>query len=166
MTIGIAREEFPLHESHDITIASYRAALLCVTGQDIEMEGATLARLARFYVKVVKLAVPYVTDGNLPPCFTLTVLCSAHQLYLRAVHLAASLAPALPKGDWYKDCVTAVQAHRDELQARETKEWMARREPILLKLAADIAKLRGGKHMSDRKLCEVSSELFLSVGSL
>jgi hypothetical protein len=35
-----------------------RAALLCVTGQDVELEGIALARLARFYAKVVKLPVP------------------------------------------------------------------------------------------------------------
>jgi len=114
----------------------YRAALLCVTGQDVELEGAVIARLARFYAKVMKLPVP------------------AHQLYLRAVQLAACLAPALPKGDWYKDSVAAVQAHRDELQAQEAKEWAARREPILLKLSVDINKLHSGKAMNDREFCK------------
>jgi hypothetical protein len=38
----------------------YRVALFCVTGQDIELEGNALSRLARFYSKIAKLPVPYV----------------------------------------------------------------------------------------------------------
>jgi hypothetical protein len=91
------------------------------------------------------------------PHFKLSIyfFSSAHQLYLRAVQLAASLSPTLPKGDWYKESAAAVQAHRDELQAKEANEWSARRKPILLKLEADIEKLRSGKDMNNRDFCQV-----------
>jgi hypothetical protein len=114
----------------------YRAALFCATGEDIELEGTALSRLARFYCKIAKLPVP------------------AHQLYLRAIQLAASLSPALPKGNWYTESVAAVQKHRDELQAQEANEWAAKREPILQKLSVDIEKLRTSKTMSNREFCE------------
>jgi hypothetical protein len=61
----------------------------------------------------------------------------------------------LPKGSWYNESVTAVQKHRDELQAQEANEWAAKREPILQKLSVDIEKLRTSKAMSNREFCEV-----------
>jgi hypothetical protein len=138
----------------------YRAALLCVAGQDIELEGAALARLARFYTKIVKLPVPFVSYPIVSYFHAYQFGSrSAHQLYLRAVQLAASLSPTLPKGDWYKESVDAVQAHRDELQAQEANEWAAKREPILAKLAVDIEKLRSKNHMGDREFCQVQITL-------
>jgi hypothetical protein len=82
---------------------------------------------------------------------------SAHQLYLRAVQLGAALSPALPKGMWYRDCVNAVQAYRDKLQAEEAKKWANRRIPILEKLSKEM---NGAKEMNNLKFAEVW--LFLS----
>ncbi|KAG8826746.1 hypothetical protein FRC19_007759 [Serendipita sp. 401] len=109
----------------------YRAALVHIMGQDVETEGAVLARLARFHAKLLKLPVV------------------AHQLYLRAIQLAATLAPVLPRGQWYNDCVQAVQAYRDALQAEDLKKWEAIRQPILEKLSDQIKKLNDAKSKSN-----------------
>ncbi|KAG8800445.1 hypothetical protein FRC17_006876 [Serendipita sp. 399] len=109
----------------------YRAALGHVVGQDLELEGAVLTRLARFHAKLLKLPVV------------------AHQLYLRAIQLASTLAPAIPKGQWYRECVDAVQAHRDALEAEELKQWEALKKPILEKLEGELKKLSDAKPMSN-----------------
>ncbi|CCA69010.1 hypothetical protein PIIN_02869 [Serendipita indica DSM 11827] len=109
----------------------YRVALNYAAGSDIELEGLIISRLARFFAKVIKLPV------------------IAHQLYLRAVQLAAALAPTLPKGEWYQECVTAVQAHRDALAAAEAKEWEKQRAPILEKIADQITKLKAGERKTN-----------------
>ena len=82
---------------------------------------------------------------------------SAHQLYLRAVQLAAALAPTLPKGEWYQECARAVQAHRDALVAEEAKKWEALRAPILEKLVEEVAKLNAGKTKNNAEFVKVSS---------
>lgn len=79
----------------------------------------------------------------------------AHQLYLRAVQLAAALQPALPKGPWYKKAVDAVQAHRDALEAEEAKKWEHARKPILEKLSSDMDKLNGAKKKEDAEYVKV-----------
>lgn len=86
----------------------------------------------------------------------LIVCHSAHQLYLRAVQLAAALAPTLPKGEWYQECVTAVQAHRDALAAAEAKEWEKQRAPILEKIADQITKLKAGERKTNAEFVAVS----------
>lgn len=109
----------------------YRAALSFVTGHDVELEGNVLYRLARFHSKVSKLRAV------------------AHSLYLRAVQLAAALAPTLPKGEWYLKCTEAVQAYRDELHAKDAKEWANKRKPILEKMKDEIQKLECASSMKD-----------------
>jgi hypothetical protein len=84
---------------------------------------------------------------------------SAHALYLRAIHLAAALSPALPKGDWYKKCTDAVQAYRDELHAEEAREWANKRKPILEKLSDELKKLKDAENKGDVAFAKVGSLL-------
>jgi hypothetical protein len=72
----------------------------------------------------------------------------------------------LPTGEWYQESVAAVQAHRDELQAEEAKEWASKRKPILLKLSADLEKLATGRSMNNREFCNVHINFSISRTSL
>jgi hypothetical protein len=80
----------------------------------------------------------------------------AHDLYLRAVQLAATLAPAQPKGTWYVEATNAIQARRDELEAEEAKQWHRRREPIIAELVEELAKLGDKRDVGNKEFCQVS----------
>jgi hypothetical protein len=67
--------------------------------------------------------------------------CRAHQIFLRAVQLAMTLAPKQPKGSWYTEAVAAVQKYRDDLWAAEQRGWTERRKPIVEKLKDSIDRL-------------------------
>jgi hypothetical protein len=119
----------------------------------VELEGAILTRLARFYAKISKIPTTLVWQTQ--DHGTSLLLSRAHQLYLRAVQLAAALQPALPKGAWYHECVTAVQAYRDALQAEEAKKWEHARKPILEKLTKEMEQLSNAKKMSNVEFVKV-----------
>jgi hypothetical protein len=90
----------------------------------------------------------------------LTVFYRAHQLYLRAVQLAAVLRPRQPKGRWYSESVDAVQAYRNAKQAEEAQKWENARKPILEKLSGEVASLEAARNnMKNAEFVKVRSSI-------
>jgi len=130
---GDAEDLFPRAQ---LAQDDYRAAHVLAKDNDVELEGAILSRLARHHAKVT----------NMPS--------TAHALYMHAVELAASLAPMLPKGGWYIECVEAITAYRKAREEQDASNWYEQRRPILETLEEDLKKIESMKDADHKTFVE------------